>query len=245
MISVEAPLHRDGACLRCPWPSFFLFVCNASISPPSLSTSSGTGSLTAPPMDAAFCSLSYLFALSACACRFEVTVTAVSPPPFVPRRGLFNPNQRLSLFCFLPFSTVILRPYRNLGHAFCFCTVRITSHQHHPFSPLSLGMSVAAAWGRGGEEYRKLKSLLGIRHSIAVSEATHTLALTRARTNTHTHTHPCIHIHILEEIVSRHDPKPYTRHSTSAAPARRHSAWSYSQILMVLLPELDRLTPRS
>ena len=41
----------------------------------------------------------------------------------------------------------------------------------------------------GGEEYRKLKSLLGIRHSIAVSEATHTLALTRARTNTHTHTH--------------------------------------------------------
>ena len=38
----------------------------------------------------------YLFALSACACRFEVTVTSVSHPPFISRRGLSNTNQRLS-----------------------------------------------------------------------------------------------------------------------------------------------------
>ena len=39
------------------------------------------------------CSLlfsSYFFALSACACRFEVTVTSVSLPPFMSHRGLFN-----------------------------------------------------------------------------------------------------------------------------------------------------------
>ena len=38
-----------------------------------------------------------LFALSACACRFEVTVTWVSLPKFMSRRGLFRTNQRLSL----------------------------------------------------------------------------------------------------------------------------------------------------
>ena len=54
----------------------------------------GTGSTT---QDAAFSSLLYLFALSACACRFDVTVTSVSLPPFMSRRGLFNTNQRLSL----------------------------------------------------------------------------------------------------------------------------------------------------
>ena len=57
------------------------YLCN-------LSTSSGPGSLTATPLDAAFSSLFYLFALSACACRFEVTVTSVSLPPFMSRRGL-------------------------------------------------------------------------------------------------------------------------------------------------------------
>ena len=35
--------------------------------------------------------------LSAFACSFEVTVTSVSLPPFVSRRGLSNTNQRLSL----------------------------------------------------------------------------------------------------------------------------------------------------
>ena len=59
-----------------------------SSAPPYLSTSSGPGSLTATPLDAAFSSLFYLFALSACACRFEVTVTSVSLPPFMSRRGL-------------------------------------------------------------------------------------------------------------------------------------------------------------
>ena len=54
----------------------------------------GTGSTT---QDAAFSSLLYLFALSACACRFDVTVTSVSLPPFMSRRGPFNTNQRLSL----------------------------------------------------------------------------------------------------------------------------------------------------
>ena len=41
-------------------------------------------------MDAAFSSLFYFFALSACACRVEVTVTLVSLPPFVSRRGFLN-----------------------------------------------------------------------------------------------------------------------------------------------------------
>ena len=50
----------------------------------------------APPMDADFSSLFSFFALSLCACRFEVTVTSVSLPPFVSPRGLFNTNQRLS-----------------------------------------------------------------------------------------------------------------------------------------------------
>ena len=36
-----------------------------------------------------------LFALSTFACRFEVTVTSVSLPPLMSRRGLFNTNQRL------------------------------------------------------------------------------------------------------------------------------------------------------
>ena len=48
-------------------------------------------------MDATFSSLFYLCPLSACACSFEVTVTSVSLPPFMSRRGLFNTNQRLSL----------------------------------------------------------------------------------------------------------------------------------------------------
>ena len=38
----------------------------------------------------------YLSVLSAFACSFEVTVTSVSLPPFVSRRGLSNTNQRLS-----------------------------------------------------------------------------------------------------------------------------------------------------
>ena len=40
--------------------------------------------------------------LSAFACSFEVTVTSVSLPPFVSRRGLSNTNQRLSLNNFSP-----------------------------------------------------------------------------------------------------------------------------------------------
>ena len=44
----------------------------------TVAPSSGHGCLPAPPMDAAFSSLFYFFALSACACRFEVTVTTVS-----------------------------------------------------------------------------------------------------------------------------------------------------------------------
>ena len=44
-----------------------------------------------------FLFLFYLFALSALACCSEVTVTSVSLPPFVSRRGLSNTNQRLSL----------------------------------------------------------------------------------------------------------------------------------------------------
>ena len=36
--------------------------------------------------------------LSAFACSFEVTVTSVSLPPFVSRRGLSNTNQRLPRF---------------------------------------------------------------------------------------------------------------------------------------------------
>ena len=55
------------------------------------------GSLIAPPMDASFSSLFYFFALSACACRFEVTVTSVSLPPFMSHRCLFNTNQRHTL----------------------------------------------------------------------------------------------------------------------------------------------------
>ena len=51
----------------------------------------------APPMDADFSSLFQFTALSACVCRFEVTVTSVSLPLFVSHRGLFNTNQRLSL----------------------------------------------------------------------------------------------------------------------------------------------------
>ena len=43
-----------------------------------------------------FLFLFYLFALSALACCSEVTVTSVSLPPFVSRRGLSNTNQRLS-----------------------------------------------------------------------------------------------------------------------------------------------------
>ena len=58
--------------------------------PPYLSTFSGPGSLAAPPLDAAFSSLFYLFTLSACACSFEVTVTSVSLPPCVSHRRLFN-----------------------------------------------------------------------------------------------------------------------------------------------------------
>ena len=42
-------------------------------------------------------SLFSFFALSACVCRFEVTVTSVSLPPFVSHRCLFDTNQRLSL----------------------------------------------------------------------------------------------------------------------------------------------------
>ena len=56
-------------------------------------------SLTAPPKDAALLSFLFLFylsVLSAFACSFEVTVTSVSLPPFVSRRGLSNTNQRLS-----------------------------------------------------------------------------------------------------------------------------------------------------
>ena len=44
-----------------------------------------------------FLFLFYLSVLSAFACSFEVTVTSVSLPPFVSRRGLSNTNQRLSL----------------------------------------------------------------------------------------------------------------------------------------------------
>ena len=44
-----------------------------------------------------FLFLFYLFALSALACCSEVTVTSISLPPFVSRRGLSNTNQRLSL----------------------------------------------------------------------------------------------------------------------------------------------------
>ena len=43
-----------------------------------------------------FLFLFYLSVLSAFACSFEVTVTSVSLPPFVSRRGLSNTNQRLS-----------------------------------------------------------------------------------------------------------------------------------------------------
>ena len=60
--------------------------------PPSLSASRGS----APPY-LSTSSLFYLFALSACACRFEVTVTSASLPPFMSRRGLFHTNQRLSI----------------------------------------------------------------------------------------------------------------------------------------------------
>ena len=67
--------------------------------PPCLSTSSGPGSLPAPPLDAAFSSLFYFFDLSTCACRFEVTVTSFSLPPCVSHRGLFNTNHRLSHRC--------------------------------------------------------------------------------------------------------------------------------------------------
>ena len=51
------------------------------------------------PKDAAFSFLFpfHLFALSALASCSEVTVTSVSLPPFVSRRGLSNTNQRLSL----------------------------------------------------------------------------------------------------------------------------------------------------
>ena len=48
---------------------------------------------------------------SACACRFEVTVTSVSLPPFMSRRGLFNTNQRLSLqssFCCCFLKQIVL-----------------------------------------------------------------------------------------------------------------------------------------
>ena len=45
--------------------------------------------------------LFYLFALSALAYCSEVTVTSISLPPFVSRRGLSNTNQRLPLR--LPF----------------------------------------------------------------------------------------------------------------------------------------------
>ena len=38
----------------------------------------------------------YFFALSTCACSFEVTVTSVSLPPCVWHRGPFNANHRLS-----------------------------------------------------------------------------------------------------------------------------------------------------
>ena len=56
----------------------------------------------APPMDADFSSLFSFFALSLCACRFEVTVTLVSLPPFVSPRGLFYSLDRLCGFS-LPF----------------------------------------------------------------------------------------------------------------------------------------------
>ena len=56
---------------------------------------------TAPAKDAAFSSLFCLCSislfLSAFAGSFEVTVTSVSLPPFVSRRGLSNTNQSLSL----------------------------------------------------------------------------------------------------------------------------------------------------
>ena len=67
---------------------------------PAPELSSGTESLTAPPKDASFSSLFCFFSislLSAFACCSVVTVTSVSFPPFVSRRGLFNTNQRLSL----------------------------------------------------------------------------------------------------------------------------------------------------
>ena len=80
-------------------PSLSASLCRA---PSPLSSFSGTEPLTAPPKDAAFSSLFCLFSislfLSAFACSFEViTVTSVSLPPFVSRRGLSNTNQRLSL----------------------------------------------------------------------------------------------------------------------------------------------------
>ena len=78
-------------------PSLSASLCRT---PSPLSSSSGTEPLTAPPKDAAFSSLSCIFSislfLSAFAGSFEVTVTSVSLPPFVSRRGLSNTNQRLS-----------------------------------------------------------------------------------------------------------------------------------------------------
>ena len=59
--------------------------------------SSGHGSLPAPQMAAAFSSLFSFFALSACACRFEVTLQSLRlNTPRVSHRGILNTNQRLS-----------------------------------------------------------------------------------------------------------------------------------------------------
>ena len=70
--------------------------------PPSLSASGGSAPpclstvfpgpevLPAPSLGISFFSLFYVFAPSACACIFEVTVTSVSLPSFVSHRGLFN-----------------------------------------------------------------------------------------------------------------------------------------------------------
>ena len=95
--------------------------------PPYLSTSSGPGSLAAPPMDAAFSSLFYLFALSACACRFEVIVTSVSLPPFVSRRGLLN-TTNVSLYLQRPNLSIHCTPSPSR----CFATHVFRYSPHRP-----------------------------------------------------------------------------------------------------------------
>ena len=86
-----------------------------------------------------FLSLFYLSVLSAFACSFEVTVTSVSLPPFVSRRGLSNTNQRLSPVNIITTLTQTIislsgpvrvgQPLKHDGGRVLLSTERVIGHQ--------------------------------------------------------------------------------------------------------------------